>query len=184
MSSSQERVRQVLIWGGAIFFLAMAYGSGMRARTKALQNEYEQVKVFKQEARLAQMKAQATEAQVDQLEARRLLDVAQDALTHNDKDSAQKAVAEAVTRLRTAQTADAANTADFTGMIDDIAHLDVTGANPDTVKQSLNGFAHAMDEKLAQAGGMPAPDQLTPITIKPPTDNDKPTLRHEITPDQ
>jgi multidrug efflux pump subunit AcrA (membrane-fusion protein) len=179
VSKTQETVRRVLIIGGSIFMLAMFYGSGMRGQVKKLQKQYEQVKIYRQEARLAQLTAQARDAQLQQLEARRLLDVAGTALQQGDTAAAKNTIAEAITRLRTASTVDAATTADLNGITDDLANLSLE--NRDAARLSLDGFAHAMDEKFTQSGSIPAPDALTPVTITPPTDNDKPTLGNDVT---
>jgi len=178
MDTTQTRVRQVLIIGGAIFVIAMSYGSGMRAQVKKIQKQYEDVKIYRQEARVAQLTAQARDAQLHQLEARRLLDVAQDALSKGDAAKAKAAATEAVTRLQTAQKADAATAADFSGLADDLAHVNFSDTA--AARLALVGFAAAMDEKFAQVNGLPAPDALTSVTIPPPTDNDKPVLGHDM----
>lgn len=179
MANQQAQVRQFIIWGGAAFVFAMAYGSGMRARTKEIGELNERRKVFQQEARLAQMTNQADEARLHQLEARRLLDVAADALDRGDADGAKTAVAEALTRLKTAASANAATTGDFTGLISDLSALSLDDAP--AAKIALSGFAHAMDETFARIGGLPAPNSLSKVTVIPPTDNDKPVLGNDLT---
>jgi hypothetical protein len=120
MAITQKQVRRFLLIGGGIFALTMAFGSGMRAQTRQLKKTYEQYKIYRQEARVAQLAVQGNEAQIHQLEARRLLDVAQNDLDRSDAKAAEATILEIVTRLETAQKADAATAADFTGLIADI----------------------------------------------------------------
>ncbi len=179
MAITQKQVRRFLLIGGGIFALTMAFGSGMRARSKELKHTYELYKVYRQEARVAQLAVQGGEARIQQLEARRLLEVAQNDLARGDADAAKATVSELVTRLRTAKGANAATTADLDAMIADIENLSL--ADKAAAQRSLAGFAAAMDEKLAQSGARLAPDELTAVKIAPPTDNEKPTLGNDLT---
>ncbi|MBC8137604.1 MAG: hypothetical protein H8F28_17110 [Fibrella sp.] len=179
MAITQKQVRQFLLIGGGIFALTMAFGSGMRWRSRELKHTYELYKIYRQEARVAQLAVQGGEAQIHQLEARRLLDVAQNDLGRSDTDAAKATVAELVTRLQTAQAANAATTADFTGLIADIKNLSL--ADKTAAKLSLGLFALAMDEKLSQSGSRLAPNELSTVKIAPPTDNEKPTLGNDLT---
>lgn len=179
MAITQKQVRQFLLIGGGIFALTMAFGSGMRARSRELKHWYEQYKVYRQEARVAQLAVRGGEAQIQQLEARRLLDVAQNDLQRGDTAAAQATIAQAVARLQTAQTADAATTADFTGLIADVKNLSLSDKS--AAKLSLASFAVAMDEKLSQLSSRLAPDELSTVKISPPTDNEKPTLGNDLT---
>ncbi|MBC7809188.1 MAG: hypothetical protein H7145_23890 [Akkermansiaceae bacterium] len=179
MAITQKQVRQFLLIGGGIFALTMAFGSGMRARSRELKQTYELYKVYRQEARVAQLAVQGGEAQIHQLEARRLLDVAQNDLTRGDTNAAEATIAELVTRLETAQEANAATTADLTGLIADIKNLSLSDKT--SARLSLSGFATAMDAKLSQLGARLAPDELSTVKIAPPTDNEKPTLGNDLT---
>ncbi len=179
MATTQKQVRQVLLIGGSIFALSMAYGSGMRSRVREIQHNYELYKIFRLKARGGQLDVQANQAQIHQLEARRLLDIARKDLGRGDTGAAKATVAEAITRLRTAQIANAATTADFAGLITDLGNLSLADAA--TAARSLDGFATTMDEKFAASNVLPAPDTLSPVTIPPPTDNEKPTLGNDVT---
>lgn len=179
MAITQKQVRQFLLIGGGIFALTMAFGSGMRWRNRELKQTYESYKVYRQEARVAQLAVQGGEAQIHQLEARRLLDVAQNQLARGDGDGAQTTVTELVTRLETAQSADAATTADFAGLIADLKNLSLDDKTAGRL--SLAGFAAAMDEKWAAQDSRLAPTDLSTVKIAPPTDNEKPTLGNDLT---
>ena len=176
---TQKKVRQFLLIGGGIFALSMAYGSGMRAQVRVIQKEHENYKVFRQEARVGQLAVRGREAQVQQLEARRLLDVAVNALERGDNAAATAAVRDAVMRLRTAQTADASTALDFGAIPTDLENVSLNDVA--SAKLALRGFAGAMDAQFAQSSTLPAPDALTVVTIAPPTDNEKPTLGNDVT---
>jgi len=178
MAVTQKQVRQFLLVGGAVFAIAMAYGSGMRAQVRVIQKEHEQYKIFRQEARVGQLAVRGREAQVQQLEARRLLDVAENALKRGDTSAAQTAVRTAVTRLETAQAADTATGLDFAAILAELKAM--SSPDADNAK-SLRDIADAMDAQFAQSDTLPAPDTLTEVTIAPPTDNEKPTLGNDVT---
>ncbi len=175
MAVTQKQVRQFLLVGGGVFAIAMAYGSGMRAQVRIIQREHEQYKIFRQEARIGQLAVRGREAQVHQLEARRLLDVAETARERGDIGAVQTAINTAVIRLETAQTADAATGLDFTGVLAELKLLAPTDG------ASLKDAARAMDAQFKESSTLPAPDALTKITIAPPTDNEKPTLGNDVT---
>ena len=179
MAITQRQVQRFLLIGGSIFALSMAYGSGMRAQVPKIKKYYESYKIYRQEARLAQLTLRAKEAQIQQLEARRLLDVAQNDFERGDIGAAKVTILEALTRLRIAQSAEAATTADMTAMIADLEKLSLN--DPVSAKLALHNFAIAMDEKLTQASVAPTPDALSSVTIPPPNDNEKPTLPNEVT---
>lgn len=178
MAITQKQVRQFLLVGGVVFALTMAYGSGMRAQVEENKKTHEKYKIVRQEARVAQLATQASEAQVHQLEAHRLLNVAANALERGDTGAAKSAVADSVTRLRTAQSVDAATAPDFSALLTDLEAVPLDDAAPAIL--ALNGFAGAMDETFARTASLPAPDALTPVTIPPPTDNEKPTLGNDV----
>ncbi|MDX2284069.1 MAG: hypothetical protein NW241_07890 [Bacteroidia bacterium] len=64
-------VRLTILIGGALFILAMTYGSGMRAQVKKIQAKDQQRKLAEQNYRDAQRKMRVRLAVTSQLEARR-----------------------------------------------------------------------------------------------------------------
>ena len=179
MAITQKQVRQFLLIGGGIFALTMAYGSGMRAQVRVIKEQHELYKIFRQEARVGQLAVRGREAQVQQLEARRLLAVAQNDLERGDIAAAKDSVSQAVTRLKTAQTADAATGVDFAALTADLQTVPLD--NAPGAKRALHGLADAMDAQFARSSALPAPDALTKVSIAPPTDNEKPTLGNDVT---
>lgn len=161
-----RKMRLTILVTGSIFLLAMAYGSGMRSQVKKLRAQYEQVKVWKQETRLAQVAARGSDARLQQWEARRLLGLAQQQAASGDAAGAKARVEEAVARLETAAGADAAVTADLSAEIEE---LKVAAFDP---AAALPGVLARMDEAMSKV--VPEPAALTPVTIKPPTLNDVP----------
>ncbi|MBC8142986.1 MAG: hypothetical protein H7Y38_16300 [Armatimonadetes bacterium] len=178
MAVTQKQVRQFLLVGGGIFAITMAYGSGMRAQVPKLKQAHKDFTVYRQEARIGQLAVRGQQVLVHQLEARRLLDVAETARERGDPGAAQAAIAEAITRLETAQAADAATGLDFARVIADLK--EVSSPDVDTTK-SLRDVAATMDAQFKESNTLPAPDALAPITIDRPTDNEKPTLGNDVT---
>jgi hypothetical protein len=168
LSTPQEelnrKMRTIILVVGTVIVLAMTYGSGMRSQVRKLKAQYEQVKVYKQETRLAQIAVRGRDAQLQQWEARRLLDLAQRAAASGDAAGARAHQDEAVARLETADKADAAITADLTDLIPQIK-----AAAP----AALAPLVARMDDALGKVA--PKPDALGAVTIPPPTQNDVPT---------
>jgi len=159
-----RKMRLTILVTGSVFLLAMAYGSGMRSQVKKLRAQHEQVKVWKQETRLMQITARGSDARLQQWEARRLLGLAQADFAAGNAEGAKARVAEAVTRLETAASADSAVTADL---------ADLTAELKTAAPAALPAILERMDAALSTAS--PKPDALTPITIKEPNLNDVPT---------
>ena len=178
MAITQKQVRRFLLVGGMIFALTMAYGSGMRAQVKENKKTHEKWKITRQEARIAQLATQASEAQVHQLVARQLLDVALEATRRGDTVGAKSVLETVITHLRTAQSVNAATTPDFLELTAEMENLSASQNIPwDT---ALAGFIEKIDVAFSRTASFPAPDALTPVTIKPPTDNEKPTLGNDV----
>lgn len=178
MAVTQKQVQRFLLVGGGIFAVTMAYGSGMRAQVPKLKQAHKDYVVYRQEARIGQLAVRGQEVLVHQLEARRQLAIAEASLERGDSGAAQTAINTAVTRLQTAQTADAATGLDFAAMIADLQNLSLDDVS---AAKSLRGFADAMDAQFQTGNTLPAPDALTAITIDRPNENEKPALGNDVT---
>ena len=138
----------------------------MRSQTKSLQKLTQQFKISRRGLRASELARQADIALLHQLEARRLLDRALEAIAARNYGIAQEQLKAAVAHLTTAQQAHAANTAALDAVIPRLASL---GANPDPTK--LTELTHQMDVELEKVS--PKPDYKSEVTVPPPTGNDE-----------
>ena len=160
-----RNVRLTILTTGAIFILLMTYGSGMRAQKRQLDKMNEERKGYKQELRLTQMELRVRDGSVQQLEARRQISIALSAIEKGDTITAQKAVADAQTRLQTAQSEDANTLPDFAKIVETLSSLPMNRA-------AIQSIADQMDAALTTVA--PKADFLSKMTVAPPNANDVP----------
>jgi|GEM_PF-2299451 hypothetical protein len=173
-------VRLVILIGGFLFLLAMAYGSGMRAKVGEVKRMNEQRKVLQTDLRATELSLVAREAQLQQWEARRLLSSALEELDRRNFGTAQERLREAAARLETAQKAGAATTADLTEQAARLKSLDLpASANIEAQRVQVLTLAREMDAALAPLA--PKPDEMYVVKTPRPTANDVPVYGNDVT---
>jgi hypothetical protein len=183
--------RTIMLTLGTIVVLAMTYGSGMSAEIHKIQAINETLKSAKSDLRVTQMDLRTSDALIQQLEARRQLDLALAALDQRNFGIAQQRLDEAAVRLLLVEQADQAakahpvETADYVYQ-PPVSTLDLSAlagqikgtalaTTPDigAQRQQILGFVSQLDAQLGRVV-LPADAPLPPVTVKPPTLNDVP----------
>ena len=148
---------------------AMLFGSGWRMSTKKVQKIENERRIATEALRDAELAIQGRETIVHQLEARRQIDLAQRALGERNYGVARQHVSEALARLATAKKIGSVSAADSTAVEATLKSLtDVTDADSGKLTEAIK----ALDAGLAKT--VPAPGDVTPVTVPPPTANDAP----------
>ena len=162
------KTRKFILISGSLIILAMAYGSGMRGQVKKLQNITQDLKIARRGLRSSELARRADIALLHQLEARRLLDLALEAIAARNYGIATQQLKAAVAHVETASGAQAANTADLAPVLPKLKALSgESNPNPSQVSE----LAHQMDTALDKVA--PKADYLSSLTIPPPTGNDE-----------
>lgn len=186
------RNRTVILVSGIVIVLAMTYGSGMSAemhKTKAVNELYKTARV---DLRTTQLELRTDQAMLQQLEARRQLDLALAELDKRNFGTAQEHLTEAAARLDLVEQADQfakahpvqtkddnvyqppVSTLDFSALATQIKATNlVATADIGAQRDQIQGFAAQLDADLTKI--VPKPDAaFTPVTVKPLTLNDVP----------
>lgn len=161
-----NKIQWTILISGTLFVLAMTYGSGMKSQVKKLQKLTQEYKISQRNLRASELSRHADVALLHQLEARRLLDKALEAIAQRNFGIAQEQLKAAAAHLETAKQAAAANTAALDAMIPALGSL---GQAPDPTK--LTELAHQMDSELDKVS--PKTDYKAEVTVPPPTGNDE-----------
>jgi hypothetical protein len=108
-TSKDKTTRMLLLVVGVVIYSGFVYGSGMEAELRKARTVNEQRKVVEQDYRDAQRKLRLRIAAVQQLEARRQLDLALAELDKRNFGTAQDHIGAAAKLLAAAQAADSTN---------------------------------------------------------------------------
>lgn len=161
-----NKIQWTILISGTLFVLAMAYGSGMKSQVKKLQKLTQEFKISQRSLRASELARKSDVALLHQLEARRLLDKALEAIAQRNFGIAQEQLKAAVAHLETAKQAEATNTAALESLIPTLSALATT---PDPTK--LTELVHRMDAALDKVS--PKTDYKSEVTVPPPTGNDE-----------
>jgi hypothetical protein len=170
-------VRTVIIVGGALFVLAMTYGSGMRAQVKKIQDLNEVRKKSEQDYRDAQRKMRVRLATVKQLEARRQVSLALNELDRRNFGSAADHIKTAAQLLQEVQTANTANP-DLGHVLSELQQVNpLASVNVGGERDTLTSIATEIDTSLSDFVSNFIRDSTADDTAHPivaPTMNDVP----------
>jgi hypothetical protein len=185
-TSAKDRfVRLSILIIGSLIVLAIAYGSGMRSKSKRIHDIDEQRKVAERDYRTAQRDLRLRLAVSQQLEARRQVSLGLLELDKRNFGTAQERLQKASTLLKTAQTTEA-TIPNLLDIATKLAELNLV-ATPDTGAQrtALLEMAEAIDRELensvpsflenaakADAASPVRKPTLVDIPVLPPAGND------------
>lgn len=161
-----NKVQWTILGLGTLFILAMTYGSGMKSQVHKLQRLTEEFKITRRNLRSSELARKSDIALIHQLEARRKVDLALEALAQRNYGIAQEKLKEVGAHLTSAKDAQAAGTANLDATRSALTTL---GENPDPTR--LTELAHQMDVELEKVS--PKTDYRSEITVPPPTGNDE-----------
>lgn len=170
---NRGKVQRFILISGSIIIVAMAYGSGMRGQVKKLQDITQQLKITRRGLRASELGRQADIALVHQLEARRLLDLALEAITARNYGIAQEQLKNATTHLETASKIQATNIADTARVLSALK-----GLSGDPNPTQITELAHQLDTELDKVS--PKTDYQIQSTVPPPTGNDEVDPEYEF----
>ncbi len=167
-------VRLVILVLGALYFMAMFYGSGMRRQIATAREIDEKRKTALREYRLSQMELRLRLATMQQLEGRRQVGLAVVSAQSGNATDAQKHVSDALHLLIDADGAETSN-ADLSDEIVELQKIEKGGATPESLASVATQMDSALDKQVPGIIRTAAiDDKAHPIV--PPTMNDVPQL--------